>query len=186
MLSSHAEDEEEWLPLGETMDFWDQGYVANNADEGEDDDGHEDYEELESYALELKEAEALNALEHIDPESPESGEAIQLQLAANAAVKGKDFKGKGKVVRSQLSLDERRAKMKTLKATPKCPRCGGIGHWAGDPECKFSCKKSQACPKEKVVKASAHLAVYSSSSSEHHHRCRATRGVKLPCLPCQS
>ena len=36
--------------------------------------------------------------------------------------KGKDLKGK--VVRSQLSLDERRAKMKSLKATSKCLRCG--------------------------------------------------------------
>ena len=36
--------------------------------------------------------------------------------------KGTDFKGK--VVRSQVSLDERRAKMKFLKATSKCLRCG--------------------------------------------------------------
>ena len=28
--------------------------------------------------------------------------------------------------------------MKTLKATSKCLRCGGIGRGAGDPECKFS------------------------------------------------
>ena len=86
-----AEDEEEWLPLKETMDG-----------EDDDEDGQGDH-----YELEFEEAEALNALEYVDPENPESGEAIQLQLAANAAFtrtkgkgkpKGKDFKGKGKVV----------------------------------------------------------------------------------------
>ena len=43
-----AEDEEEWLPRGETMDFWDQGY------------------EYEPYELEFEEAEALNALEDVE------------------------------------------------------------------------------------------------------------------------
>ena len=50
--------------------------------------------------------------------------------------------------------------MKTLKATSKCLRCEGIGHWTGDPECKFSGKSQGG------IKASAHMAVYSSSSSE--------------------
>ena len=27
--------------------------------------------------------------------------------------------------------------MKALKAKSKCLRCGAIGHWAGDPACKF-------------------------------------------------
>ena len=63
--------------------------------------------------------------------------------------KGKDFKGK--VVRSQLSLDERRAKMKSLKATSKFfSDVEKIGHWAGDPECKFCGKgKAQAPSKRK-------------------------------------
>ena len=167
---------------GETMDFWDQGYVANDADEGEDDDGQEDHEEYESYELEFEEAEALNALEDIDPESPESGEAIQLQLAANNAFtrtkgkgkpKGKDFKGKGKVVRSQLSLDERRAKMKTLKSLQVLVMWRGIGHWAGDPECKFSGKsqegKSRPRPKEKV-EASRYLPTWRSTLVPHRKR----------------
>ena len=37
----------------------------------------------------------------------------------------------------QVTLDECRDKMKALKAKSKCLRCGAIGHWAGDPECKF-------------------------------------------------
>ena len=68
--------------------------------------------------------------------------AIQLMLAANAAFgkargknkgKGKG-KGKGKVVRSNLTLKQRRDKLRALKAKSKCLRCGGTGHWAGDPE----------------------------------------------------
>ena len=55
--------------------------------------------------------------------------------------KGKSKKGKGKakgkVVRSHLTLEQRREKLKSLKAKSKCMRCGALGHWAGDPECKF-------------------------------------------------
>ena len=66
-------------------------------------------------------------------------EAIQLQLAAfnafgKAKGKGKGFgkkgfkgKGKGKVVRSQMSIEQRRAKVGELKSKSKCLRCGGIG-----------------------------------------------------------
>ena len=88
---------------------------------------------------------------------------IQLQLAANAAFgrakgrKGKDKgrgKSKGKVVRSHLTLEERRGKMKTLKAKSKCLRCGAIGHWAGDPECKFPTSKGGKAQS----KSRAHLA----------------------------
>ena len=70
------------------------------------------------------------------------GEVTRAQQAAFAAfgkAKGKGFsktgkvKGKGKMVRSALSLDQRRAKLVELKARSKCLRRGGIGHWAGDP-----------------------------------------------------
>ena len=77
--------------------------------------------------LDLEEADARQA-----------GEAIQLQLAAfnafgKAKGKGKGFgkkvlKGKGKVVRSQMSIEQRRAKLRELKSKSKCLRCGGIGH----------------------------------------------------------
>ena len=43
----------------------------------------------------------------------------------------------GKVVRSHFTLEQPRDKLKALKAKSKCLRCGGTGHWAGDPECKF-------------------------------------------------
>ena len=103
-------------------------------------------EEYEDYELDESEATALNAMEELE-DSSEGGHAIQLMLAANAAFgkargkgKGKSKgkgKGKGKVVRSNLTLEQRRDKLRSLKAKSKCLRCGGIGHWAGDPECKF-------------------------------------------------
>ena len=85
-----------------------------------------------------------------------------MQLAAHAAFgkakgkgKGKSKKGKGKgkgkVVRSHLTLEQRRDKLKSLKAKSKCMRCGALGHWAGDPECKF--------PSQGGGKGKAHLAV---------------------------
>ena len=62
---------------------------------------------------------------------------IQLQLAANAAFgraggrkgkgKGKG-KSKGKVVRSHLTLQERRDKIKSLKAKSKMPEVWS--HWS--------------------------------------------------------
>ena len=64
-------------------------------------------------------------------------------------------KSKGKVVRSHLTLEERRDKMKTLKAKSKCLRCGAIGHWAGDPECKFPTSKGG----KPQSKSRAHLAI---------------------------
>ena len=115
----------------------------------------EDYEVSESEAI------ALNCLEELE-ESSEAGHAVRLQLAAHAAFgkakgkgKGKSKKGKGKgkgkVVRSHLTLEQRREKLKSLKAKSKCMRCGALGHWAGDPECKF--------PSQGQGKGKAHLAV---------------------------
>ena len=64
--------------------------------------------------------------------------------------KGKG-KGKGKVVRSHLTLEQRREKLKSLNAKSKCMCCDALGHWAGDPECKFSTSQGG--------KGKAHLAI---------------------------
>eukprot|EP00439_Symbiodinium_sp_Y106_P012953 s3070_g1.t2 len=139
-------------------------YEAHSYPAGEEDD-EPSYEDFE---LDEEEATALNCLEDLDPEEAESGHVIQLQLAAQLAAnaafgraKGRKGKGKGrgkskgKVVRSHLTLEERRDKMKALKAKSKCLRCGAIGHWAGDPECKFPTSKGgKAQPKGR-----AHLAI---------------------------
>ena len=50
-----------------------------------------------------------------------------------------------------MTLEQRRDKLKSLKAKSKCMRCGVLGHWAGDPECKF--------PSQGGGKGKAHLAV---------------------------
>ena len=124
------------------------GYPEHQEGDGED-------------SLPESEAIALNCLEELE-ESSEAGHAVQLQLAAHAAFgkakgkgKGKSKKGKGKgkgkVVRSHLTLEQRREKLKSLKAKSKCMRCGALGHWAGDPECKF--------PSQGGGKGKAHLAV---------------------------
>ena len=57
----------------------------------------------------------------------------------------------GKVVRSHLTLEQRRDKLKSRKAKSKCMCCGAMGHWARDPECKF--------PTSQGGKGKAHLAV---------------------------
>ena len=74
-----------------------------------------------------------------DSDDRQIGDAIQRQLAACAAFgkasgKTQGFKGKqkGKLVRSQLSLEQRRDRLSQLKQKSKCLRCGGLGHWAGD------------------------------------------------------
>ena len=129
---------------------------------GYPEDPEGDGEEYEDYELSESEAIALNCREKLE-ESSEAGHAVQLQLTAHAAFgkakgkgKGKSKKGKGKgkgkVVRSHLTLEQRREKLKSLKAKSKRMRCGALGHWAGDPECKFPTSQGGG-------KGKAHLAV---------------------------
>ena len=144
-------------------DFHEASYQVFDEDTapGYPEDPEGDGGDYEDYELSESEAIALNCLEELE-ESSEAGHAVQLQLAAHAAFgkakgkgKGKSKKGKGKgkgkVVRSHLTLEQRRDKLKSLKAKSKCMRCGALGHWAGDPECKF--------PSQGGGKGKAHLAV---------------------------
>ena len=122
----------------------------------------------------------------------EMDEAIQLQCAANAAMgkaggKGKaSSHGKGKgypVVRSrlQLSVEERKEKLKQLKSRSRCLRCGQTGHWSGDPQCpKGRSSQPHGDGKGKVKQDSqnsksgpnqAFLTVPVSSSSEEDMDC---------------
>ena len=99
-------------------------------------DGFDEEEEVQGqefdYLEEQEEAFALNAMLDLEEaDDRQAGEAIQLQLAAFNALgkakgKGKGFgkkgfkgKGKGKVVRSQMSIEQRRAKLRDLKAKSK-------------------------------------------------------------------
>ena len=54
-------------------------------------------------------------------------------------------------MRSHLTLEQRREKLKSLKVKSNCMRCGALGHWAGDPGCKF--------PTSQGGKGKAYLAI---------------------------
>ena len=133
----------------------------------EDQDHQEDFNEASYQAFDEEPAPGYHDNPETDgeelEESSEAGHAVQLQLAAHAAFgkakgkgKGKSKKGKGKgkgkVVRSHLTLEQRREKLGSLKAKSKCMRCGALGHWAGDPECQFPTSQGGG-------KGKAHLAV---------------------------
>ena len=135
---------------------------------------HTEYEEFEYHDdVDEYEAIALNAVVDCeDAEERSSGDAVQLQLAAFVAFgkakgKGKDKskgkgKGKGKIVKSHLSIEQRRQKLAEIKAKSKCLRCGGLGHWAGDPQCKMpNAPKTGSAPKP-----AAHIAHMSDSSED--------------------
>ena len=135
---------------------------------------HPEYEDFEYHDdVDEYEAIALNAVVDCeDAEERSSGDAIQLQLAAFVAFgkakgKGKDKfkgkgKGKGKIVKSHLSIEQRRQKLSEIKAKSKCLRCGGLGHWAGDPQCKMpNAPKTGSAPKP-----AAHIAHMSDSSED--------------------
>ena len=103
-------------------------------------------------------AHELNLLEDIDEATSIAdidpnvvADTVQKELIALAAWDniGKAGKGKGKskgksigvgkgkfVVRaSNLTLEERKARLAKLKLNTRCSGCGGKGHWAKDPEC---------------------------------------------------
>ena len=129
-----------------------QAYVAEEH-EVEEDEG----EWVDDSALAL----ALNAYTAMQTElggepGEEHAEALQLAYAAQTTLanvkgnKGKGFgksggKKGGKVPPSNLSIADRKAKLAELKARSRCLRCGAIGHWAGDAECRF--KGSPGRPK---------------------------------------
>ena len=117
-----------------------------------------DWEEYEDYELSESEAIGPNCLEELE-EFSEAGHTVQLHSAAHAAFgkakgkgKGKSKKGKGKG-KGKVILEQRREKLKSLKSESKCMRCGALGHWAGDPECKFPTPQSEG------GKGKAHLAI---------------------------
>ena len=168
MEEGDEEDEDSWWE-----DSWEgyqlEAYPAASYDDDDDDDDPElvpdEDQDYEEYELDEPEAIALNSIEELD-DTADAGHAIQLQLAANAAfgkAKGKG-KGKGKVVRSHLTLEQRRDKLKALKAKSKCLRCGGTGHWAGDPECKFPNGNGGGGGKPR-----AHVAIIQGSSADGLH-----------------
>ena len=157
-------------------EYYEEGQFAGLfANEPHEEEQQPDYPEEE---VEEWEATVLNAVSQIG-ESTEGldmssvGEALQLELAALTAYgksKGKKGKGKGKgkgkLVKSNLTLQQRRDKLQEIKAKSRCLRCGGIGHWAGDPSCKFPGSKQASQPSQSNPNTrSAMMAIHSESSS---------------------
>ena len=104
----------------------------------------------EILAIELSTLNDLEQGEDLTVEEDVAAELAQTEtmscmawVAAIGKGKGKGRKGKGKgggkrrfsTGRSNLSLDERKRKLKALKARTSCSACGEKGHWAGDPQC---------------------------------------------------
>ena len=186
-IEEDEEYDEEEYPEEDSYSYYPAAYPAmggHDDDNDPDQDPDEDLDkEFEDYELDESEATALNAMEELE-DSSEGGHAIQLMLAANAAFgkargknKGKSKgkgKGKGKVVRSNLTLEQRRDKLRALKAKSKCLRCGGTGHWAGDPECKFPTNQGG---KGAPVKRQAHVALIQGSASDGIHVGAGAPGV---------
>ena len=157
----------------------DDSYVGMLGDIAEEEPGNLEGDNEFDYFDDVDEYEAvaLNSLLELEgaEDDRQAGDAIQLQLAAFTAMgkaggKGKSFgkpkgKGKGKIVKSNLTIDQRRQKLTELKSKSKCLRCGTIGHWAGDPECKFPGSKSGA-PGRPAPKPAAHFADMSDSSDD--------------------
>ena len=94
--------------------------LLGGADEEEPEEGEYEHEEVEEW-----ESIALNAMADLegsqDIDASSLGESIQLQIAALAAfgkAKGKKGKGKGKgkVIKSGLTLVQRRAKLQEIKS----------------------------------------------------------------------
>ena len=107
-------------------------------------DPEDDAKEYEEDEISESEAKVLDCLEELD-ESSEAGHAVQcnwqrappsVRRRVKARVSPK-AKGNGKIVRSHLTLEQRRDKLTSLKVKSKCMRCGALCHWAGDLECKF-------------------------------------------------
>jgi len=134
-------------------------------------------------------AVALNCMEECElahPESPASSdayaafaEAVQLQCAAYAALGKASGKGKSKgkfpgkpsrfpVVKSQLSIEDRKKRLQEIKSKSKCLKCGQIGHWSGDPICPKGRGAGQANHNKppQAAKPQAFMAELSESSED--------------------
>ena len=106
--------------------------------------------EDENIAIQLNAYAAISEKIEIDDIGEEYAEAVRLAHAATNTLsqakgkgkgKGKDKSGKGKskgkLVRSNLTTADRKVKLTELKSKSRCLRCGAVGHWAGDAECRF-------------------------------------------------
>ena len=128
-----------------------------------DDESWVDDEEV---AMQLNAYTAVSEEIGVDDIDEDYAEAVQLAYAATNTLstakgkgkgKGKDKGGKGKsggkLVKSNLTIADRKAKLQELKSKSRCLRCGVVGHWAGDAECRFKGNAKGAAGKPSATPA---------------------------------
>ena len=146
----------------------------------------------EEVAMQLNAYTAVSEEIGVDDIDEDYAEAAQLAYAATNTLstakgkgkgKGKDKGGKGKsggkLVKSNLTIADRKAKLQELKSKSRCLRCGVVGHWAGDAECRFKGNakgaagkpsatpaQSGGAPKPAPPKPQAYMAVEESDDDE--------------------
>ena len=120
----------------------------------------------EEVAMQLNAYTAVSEEIGVDDIDEDYAEAVQLAYAATNTLstakgkgkgKGKDKGGKsksgGKLVKSNLTIADRKAKLQELKSKSRCLRCGVVGHWAGDAECRFKGNAKGAAGKPSAIPA---------------------------------
>ena len=167
-------------------DLQDAAYPALG--QSPDDESWVDDEEV---AMQLNAYTAVSEEIGVDDIDEDYAEAVQLAYAATNTLstakgkgKGKDKGGKGKsgskLVKSNLTIADRKAKLQELKSKSRCLRCGVVGHWAGDAECRFKGNakgaagkpsatpaQSGGIPKPAPPKPQAYMAVEESVIPDH-------------------
>ena len=166
-------------------DYGEGAYVGYGDEPTTDDPDDCDWVSDEDLGIALTAMAACDVDETLTDGLEELGEACQHQLQAYAAVerakgkgpykgsgKGKDkSKGKGKrVVKTQLSIQDRKVRLASLKKNSRCLRCGGYGHWAGNPECKMPNKKpSTTTPVPGLPPGSDHIFTFGQHRDCTYH-----------------
>jgi hypothetical protein len=164
----------------------DAAYVADSDGDPEEEEAEpedEEYEEVED-PLEAAELEAIaflatgasldEAMSDPDAAAPYIQEASAAFVAFGKG-KGK-ARGKGKypVRPSNLTIEDRRAKLQQLKQRTNCKKCGRKGHWQGDKSFPMASSGSPARLKKKVASlamASNYTQGYSSGGCSNPKAC---------------
>eukprot|EP00439_Symbiodinium_sp_Y106_P072384 s1237_g13.t1 len=150
-----------------------------------------------------------HGLDTEDPEACEfASEIIQAEQDAYYARKGASTKGHGGFqkgatppfeISGQISLDDKRERLRALKARTTCKKCGAVGHWSGD----FECPLSKGKGRKGGGKSSSITTTSGAGTSQHrggagrgpkgrpsargllffHNRGRNKPPVRQPCLP---
>ena len=168
----------------------DDTYPEDGQDYENEEIGRPDYEnnvffsetEIGTYAEEHLAYLSEGGLDIEDQEACEfASELIQAEQDAYYARKGASQKGHGGFskgnappfeISGSISLDDKRARLRALKARTTCKRCGAVGHWSGDYECPLSKGKS----KKGGGRASSSTSSSSGAATSQHHGAKGRHG----------